>query len=103
MNPKQKKMLAFGVLIAGAAYLFTRKSTAGSNVTLGMEPVAVKAGVLVSAETYRVIESLRSGMVTAPITSGQVGGLVEFTSPVDGMFTRNLVQQGGQLVAEIKG
>ena len=97
-------MLAVGALIAGAAYLFMRGgSTTGSNVTLGMEPAAVKAGQLVSAETYRVIESVRPGMKTAPISSGQIGGLIEFTSPVDGMFTRNLVQQGGQLVAEIKG
>ena len=103
MSPKQKKMLAIGALIAGAAYLFTRGSTTGSNVTLGMEPAAVQAGQLVSAETYRVIESIRPGMQTAPITSGQLGGLVEFTSPVTGMFTRNLVQQDGQLVAEIKG
>lgn len=102
MSPKQKKMLAIGALIAGAAYLFMRGSSKGSNVTLEMQPAAVKAGQLVSAETYRVIESIRPGMVTAPITSGQVGGLVEFTSPVNGMFTRNLVQQGGQLVAEIK-
>ncbi|MFH1303777.1 MAG: hypothetical protein ABIK07_22190 [Planctomycetota bacterium] len=92
-----------GALIAGALYLITRGSTTGSNVTLGMEPAAVKAGQLVSAESYRVIESIRPGMVTAPITSGQIGGLVEFTSPVDGVFTRNLVQQNGQLVAEIKG
>lgn len=102
MSPKQKKMFAFGALIAGAVFLFTRKSK-GANVTLGMEPVAVKAGQLSSAETYRVIESVRPGMITAPITSGQVGGLIEFTSPVNGMFTRNLAQQGGQYVAEIKG
>jgi hypothetical protein len=67
-----------------------------------MDPAAVKAGEAVTAQSYRQIEAPRDGMQLAPITSGTIGSELAFASPVDGMFTRNVVSQSGKLFAEIK-
>ena len=62
----------------------------------------MKAGETVAVETYRVIEGKRPGMHYDPVLSGGNGSKVEFTVGKSGMFTRNFVQEGGQLLAEIK-
>ena len=68
---------------------------------MALVPAPVKGGALVSAESYRVIQSRRSGM-TYVQASGQPGAKIEFTPEKDGIFTRNTVQENGVLFAEIK-
>lgn len=73
----------------------------GDQVQLALFPADVKAGDPVSAESYRLIQSPRANMTYDPITNGALGSLVGFTPSKSGKFTRNLVEQGGQLFAEI--
>jgi len=68
---------------------------------VSLQPAKVKAGELVSAESYRVIESRRSGMSYVQ-AEGQPGAMIKFTPDRDGYFTRNTVQEGGVLFAEVK-
>jgi hypothetical protein len=70
------------------------------SVTLGFTPAAVASNELVSANKYRLIER-RSGMSYVPVTSGSLGGTLEFKSPSSGKFTWNVIQEGGQLYAEV--
>lgn len=55
-----------------------------------------------SAQSYRVIDQRRSGMQYQPVSGGALGSEISFTSSTGGLFTRNFLQEGGQLWAEIK-
>jgi hypothetical protein len=81
-------------------YFFGKKG-GGSSSLLVLEPARVKAGESVAVESYRTIEGRRAGMHYDQ-ASGSPGGKVEFTVGKSGMFTRNFVQEGGQLWAEIR-
>jgi len=67
-----------------------------------MSAAAVKAGELVSAGTYRQIAERRPGMTYVQVSSGNLGSVVEFTPTISGKFTRNVVQEGQTLWAEIR-
>lgn len=67
-----------------------------------MKPAKIGANESVTAQTYRQIESRRSGMDYVPVDSGVVGGEISFKSPNGGTFTRNVVVEGGQVWVEIK-
>lgn len=67
-----------------------------------MAPADVKVGEPVNVESYRIIQGQRSGMQYDPVTSGGIGGKIEFVPSKSGQFTRNFVQEGGQLFAEIR-
>ena len=77
----------------------TRGKAASPQVSL--QPAQVRAGELVSAESYRVIQARRSGM-TYDKADGQPGALITFTPSKDGYFTRNTVQEADGLYAEVK-
>jgi hypothetical protein len=68
---------------------------------VSLQPAKVKAGELVSAESYRVIQARRSGMSYAK-AEGAPGALITFTPDRDGYFTRNTVQEQDGLYAEVK-
>lgn len=102
MQAKTKKYL----VIAGAAgmglYLVS-KFKGGFGGGKGSSKLAVApvgAGEQVTASTYRVIKSRRPGLQYVQAT-GTVGGDISFQSPAKGTFTRNVVQEGNQLWAEI--
>lgn len=64
------------------------------------KPAAVRAGETVNATTYRRVAQRRPGFVYAP--AQLVQDRLMFKSPVNGIFTRNVVQLGNQLLAEIQ-
>lgn len=80
----------------------TQKGGGSDLVELAMSPADVKAGVPVNVESYRIIQAQRAGMQYDPVTGGGIGGKLEFTPSRSGQFTRNFIQEGGQLFAEIK-
>jgi hypothetical protein len=55
----------------------------------------------VTAGTYRIIGARRAGMAYVP-ASGAAGSALSFASPTSGTFTRNVLQENGMLLAEIK-
>lgn len=65
-----------------------------------VQPAAVRAGETVNATTYRRVAQRRPGFVYAP--AQLVQNRLLFKSPVNGIFTRNVVQLGNQLLAEIQ-
>lgn len=105
LTKKNKRLLTIAAVAAGAYFLFLRKpgaaASAGANVNIQMEPAAVKANEKVSAETYRIIQARRGGMSYAQVSEGSPPSVLAFTSPKNGTFTRNFVQEGGALWAEI--
>jgi len=102
LNKKQKRNLMLAVGAAAVWYFFLRQPSEGegSQIQTVLEPADVRGGELVSAETYRLLQSQRPGMSYVP-AEGSLGGVMQFTPSKTGHFTRNLVQAGGQLMAEI--
>jgi DNA-binding transcriptional regulator LsrR (DeoR family) len=76
-------------------------AAAGAVYQLALKAIGVQGGQTVEAASYRVIEGRRPGM-TYVAASGSVGGPLTFTPEQNGTFTRNVLQEGGQLWAEIK-
>jgi hypothetical protein len=89
--------------LAVAAYLARKPiaAAAGAAYQLALKAIGVQGGQTAEAASYRVIAERRPGMSYVQAT-GQVGGPLTFTPESDGMFTRNVVEEGGQLWAEIK-
>lgn len=71
-----------------------------ANVINKLQPAQVKSGELVAAQSYRIISGRRAGM-NYVAADGNIGGEVSFTPSGSGKFTRNVVQEGGRLWAEI--
>jgi hypothetical protein len=55
----------------------------------------------VRAASYRVLRQRRPGMQYVQVSKGAVGSEITFTSAAAGKFTRNVVQEGNQLWAEV--
>ena len=104
LTAKQKRNLAIAGAVGLGLFLWSRRGAAGSGVDVvtEMDPVEVQGGETVSVETYRVIGARRPGMQYFPIESGGVGSAIQFSPGASGMFTRNFVQEGNQLWAEVK-
>jgi len=91
-------------VVGAILFLKSRKQAGGGSatqVTISFTPASVGSGELVSANKYRLIESRRSGMRYVPVSSGALGGTLEFTSPSAGKFTWNVIQEGSAIHAEI--
>lgn len=104
-----KKKWLVGAVVAGAVlYWLSRGQTASAAVLPAnkvaprptVQPAAVRAGEMVNATTFRRIAQRRNGFVYAPAQLS--GGRLVFRSPVNGIFTRNVVQLGAQTLAEIQ-
>lgn len=93
-----KTWLLIGAVAVGAYLLFTRKSGGSGK---GLQPAAVKQGEQVRAASYRVTRSRRPGLSYVAVEKGNVGAEITFTSPANATFTRNVVQEGNQLWAEM--
>ena len=111
--------IALAVGAIGAYLYFTRKTgaaAAGAGVkasagaakakpaaasTASKPPAPVGKGEKVSASTYVKITKRKTGMTYAKAT-GTLGGLLTFTSPIKGLFTRNVLVEKGVAYAEIK-
>lgn len=78
------------------------KTADGTKIVPGMKTAPVGASELVSAGTYRQIAERRPGMTYVQVTSGNLGSVIEFTPTKSGKFTRNVVQEGQALWAEIR-
>lgn len=89
-------------LVIGAAvvgyFILGKKTTAGGKGRLQTAPI--RGGESVTAGTYRVIKSRRPGL-TYVSAEGQIGSDLKFASPMAGKFTRNVVQEGGAVWAEV--
>jgi hypothetical protein len=98
------KWVWIGAAGALGLYLFMKsRSSSGSNIQVvtSFKPAAIGVKELVSADKYRLIESRRPGMTYVPVTSGDLGGKLEFASPSSGKFTWNVIKEGSTLYAEI--
>jgi hypothetical protein len=84
--------------VLAGLYFLTRKT---ASPLVALASAKVKAGELVSAESYRVIQTRRAGMSYVK-AEGQPGAMITFTSDRDGVFTRNTVQEADGLYAEVK-
>jgi hypothetical protein len=72
----------------------------GVSINPKLKPAAIEPNELVTAGSYRVIQSKRPGMQYVTV-EGNYPGILSFRSPPGGKFTRNTVMEGGQLLAEI--
>lgn len=102
----KSKFLIPALVVGGLAfYLFSRKGGSGGGHDAAasgqLPPTHVGPGEQVTAGSYRIISAQRPGMQYVP-ASGAAGAALTFASPSGGVFTRNVVNQGGQLLAEIK-
>lgn len=101
----KRTLLVGGAAAIGAYLLYQSWGGAGAQVNLSeqLAPVPVNAGDPVSATSYRIISNRRSGM-TYDAATGVPGpqSPISFTPSVNGLFTRNYVQEGNTLWAEIK-
>lgn len=103
MNKKTMIILA---VAAGALLLMSQSSAGGGEIAPAMpgEPppkmAAVGLNEKVSAQTYKLRKSRRSGYFYVPVT--RTGKTIEFVSPVAGYFTRYVVKDAtGRIFAEI--
>ena len=101
MSKKDKKRLAVGAAVAVGLWLFFKGKGGSSSSVIVLQPAAVKKGETITVETYRTLSARRSGMHYDQASSGAPGGPIEFVVGKSGNFTRNFVQEGGQLWAEI--
>jgi hypothetical protein len=90
---------------AAAGWFLWRKyaaaqPSAGPTVQVALQPGAITLGQNVSADSYRLIAAKRAGMTYAQV-SGTLGSTITFIAPKTGQFTRNLVQVGGAIFAEV--
>lgn len=97
-NIKKLALIAGGVGLG--IYLISKFGKRAVQATGLFAPAAIKAGEQVSASTYRVISARRSGLTYVPV-NGSVGGALSFSSSVQGQFTRNVINEGGQVFAEV--
>ncbi len=98
-----KNKWVLGGLAVAAVLLLSKKAIVPANKPAPgptTKPAAVNAGETVSASTYKITGQRRGGMIYAP--AQRQGNMISFKSPVRGIFTRNVVQQGNQLLAEIQ-
>lgn len=105
-SKKGRRTLLFGGAAAIGAYLLYQSwGGADAQVSLSeqLAPVPVNAGEAAQATSYRIIANRRSGM-TYDAATGTPGpqSPISFTPSVSGLFTRNYVQEGNTLWAEIK-
>jgi hypothetical protein len=98
MSGKKKYVVLGGAALA--AFILLRKKGGGADVELSLKTASIGKGEPVSAQSYRVIAERRSGMEYTP-AEGSVGGELKFSAPNGGVFTRNVVQENGQLLVEI--
>jgi hypothetical protein len=97
--PKRSTLaLVLGAAVVGYFVFAKKKGATGAKGRLKTAPI--RGGESVSAGTYRVIKTRRQGM-TYVSAEGQVGSELKFASPMAGKFTRNVVQEGGALWAEV--
>lgn len=96
------KYLILGGAAIGAFFLL-RGGGGNDQVALSskMAPAGVTAGEAVSITNYRVIAEQRPGMTYAPVLQGSIPGALTFQATKGGTCTRNVVQNGGQLLVEI--
>jgi len=93
-------LLALVAIGAAAYFIFGRRGAPAAGVAAKLKPAGVGANEAVTASSYRIIASKRPGMQYVQ-AQGQVGGTLSFRSASAGTFTRNVVQEGGGLWAEI--
>ena len=95
------------LLIGGLALLLTRNENnlfgiGGSGKPVAaMDNAAVYARETVSADTYRRIAGRRDGMLYI-VCEGSLGDRITFTSPANGVFTRNVIFEDKTVLAEIR-
>ena len=100
--------LALAAAGVGAYLVFSRKKTAkasdGSTILLSdkHKPIGVKDGEIDSVANYRIIGARRPNMTYMPVTEGAPPGIIGFPCTKTGAFTRNILQEGGRLFAEVK-
>lgn len=102
-NSMFKNKWVVGGLVAAALLYFSRNAVVPANKPAPgptSKPAVVNAGETVSASTYRLATQRRSGMIYVP--AQRKGNMLTFKSPVRGLFTRNVLRQGNQLLAEIQ-
>lgn len=90
--------LVLGAAVVGYFVFAKKQAPAGAKGKLKTAPI--RGGESVTAGTYRVISARRPGM-TYVSADGQLGSELRFASPMAGKFTRNVVQEGGALWAEV--
>lgn len=93
------KKILIGVGVAGVVYLAAKARK--PLMALVLKPAPVGANEEVSADKYRLIAKRRTGMAYVE-AKGTLGGKLTFASPSAGLFTRNVVQEGSALWAEVK-
>lgn len=103
-------MVALGVgavVLLGGSRKKESKTADGRRVILSnnMKPARVKKGETVDVANYRIIASRRAGMEYMPVVQGGVGLTLTIDLSGlsrDGTFTRNVVEEGVALMAEVK-
>lgn len=94
-----KKWLLIGAIAVGAWMLMGgRKVTAGDGMAT-LQPVDVKGGETVKAASYRILSERRNLRYVQ--ATGVIGGEMTFVPDKDGTFTRNIIQEGESLWAEL--
>ncbi len=101
MQSKTRKYLIIAGAVGVAGYLLYKfAKPAVKAVSSYFAPAAVTADQQVTASSYRVISARRSGMTYMP-AQGTLGGTLTFSPISGGEFTRNVINEGGQISAEI--
>jgi len=65
-----------------------------------LQPAQIGPSEPVTASSYRVLQSRRPNLKYTQ-AEGSQGGLISFSAPSGGRFTRNIVVEAGQVWAEI--
>jgi hypothetical protein len=99
------------ILLVGAVagiFLLSKRSGAAARPGVrvptspaGMQPARVGRNEKVTAKTFVVLRKQRPGFTYVPAKMLPTG-LIEFTSPKEGLFTRYVFQSAGKVFAEIK-
>lgn len=103
----KKNHLIIGAAVLAALFLLKNKAGATTKGAVqamspaGMKAAPIKANELVSAKSFARLATKRQGYIYVPAKLTQTG-LIEFKSPRPGLFTRYVVQSGGQILAEVK-
>lgn len=72
-------------------------------IELKLKPVDLLPNDSVKTQQYRILANKREGMTYVPVT-GAPGEQISFSTGIDkkSVFTRNVVDSGGRLEAELK-